>query len=143
MEQVPDHDHVVLLQPTSPLRTAEDIDATIARGHENSAPACVTVTKTDKPPQWMYTLNEDHRLRSVVDSGERVTRRQEAPTTYTLNGAVYVAEAGWLRESESFLSERTLGHVMPKKRSVDVDTEVDLEWCELLIETERPERTEK
>jgi CMP-N-acetylneuraminic acid synthetase len=81
----------------------------------------------------MYTLNEDHRLRSVVDSGERVTRRQEAPTTYTLNGAVYVAEAGWLRESESFLSECTLAHVMPKKRSADVDTGFDWAWSKFLL----------
>jgi N-acylneuraminate cytidylyltransferase len=132
MEQVPDHDYVVLLQPTSPLRTAEDIDATIARCHKTDAPTCVTVTETDKPPQWMYTLNEDHRLRSVVDSGERVTRRQEAQTTYALNGAVYVAYTEWLRDSESFLSERTLGLVMPKERSVDVDTKLDLEWCEHL-----------
>jgi N-acylneuraminate cytidylyltransferase len=75
----------------------------------------------------MYALNEDHWL-----MGERVTRRQEAPTTYVLNGAVYVAETDWLRNTESFLSERTLGHVMPKERSADVDTKLDLAWCKVL-----------
>jgi N-acylneuraminate cytidylyltransferase len=52
MKQVPDHDYVVLLQPTSPLRTAEDVDAT-AQCYESAAPACVMVTETDKPSQWM------------------------------------------------------------------------------------------
>jgi CMP-N-acetylneuraminic acid synthetase len=68
-----------------------------------------------------------------MDSGERVTRRQEAQSTYVLNGAVCIAEAGWRRDSESFLSERTLGHVMPKERSADVDTELDLMWRGLLL----------
>ncbi|WP_205451066.1 cytidylyltransferase domain-containing protein [Salinibacter ruber] len=56
LNQVESHDYVVLLQPTSPLRTADDIDATIARCHQNEGMPCVTVTETDKPPQWMFTL---------------------------------------------------------------------------------------
>jgi N-acylneuraminate cytidylyltransferase len=69
-----------------------------------------------------------------MDPDERVTRRQEARTAYALNGAVYVADTNWLCDTESFLSERTLGHVMPKGRSADVDTELDLEWCKYKVE---------
>jgi N-acylneuraminate cytidylyltransferase len=73
---MPDYDYVVLLQPTSPLRAAKDIDATIERCHQTEAPACVTVTETDKPPQWMYALDDEQRLESVLDPDEAVTRRQ-------------------------------------------------------------------
>jgi N-acylneuraminate cytidylyltransferase len=52
LDQVETYDYVVLLQPTSPLRTADDIDSTIARCHQNGGTACVTVIETDKPPQW-------------------------------------------------------------------------------------------
>jgi N-acylneuraminate cytidylyltransferase len=133
MKQVEDHDYVVLLQPTSPLRTAEDIDATITRCNENAAPACVTVTETDKPPQWMYTLGDEHRLEPVMDRDEAVKRRQEAQTTYVLNGAVYVARSDWLRERESFLADQTVASPMPPERSADVDTALDLAWCEMMI----------
>ena len=135
MDQI-DHDYVVLLQPTSPLRTAEDIDATIERCHQTEAPACVTVTETDEPPQWMYTLSDEQRLEPMMDSDEAVTRRQQAPTTYVLNGAVYAARADWLRETKDFVTDRTRAHVMSRERSADVDTALDLAWCEFL-QTER------
>jgi len=133
MDQMPDHDYVVLLQPTSPLRTAEDIDATIERCHRTDAPACVTVTETEKPPEWMYTMNERERLEPVMKSDEMVTRRQEASTIYVINGAVYVAWTDWLRKTESFLEKEIIAHPMPKARSADVDTEIDLEWCMLRL----------
>jgi N-acylneuraminate cytidylyltransferase len=132
LDQVETHDYVVLLQPTSPLRTADDIDASIARCHETEAPACVTVTETDKPPQWMYTFGEGNKLEPVMDQDERITRRQEAPTIYVPNGAVYVAGAAWLREHETFYTDATIGHPMPPERSVDVDASIDLAWCSFL-----------
>lgn len=132
VDQVPDHDYVVLLQPTSPLRTAADIDATITRCHENHAPVCVTVTDTDKPPQWMYTFGKRDKLKPVLDESEIVTRRQEAPKTYVVNGAVYVARSEWLREHKMFYTDQTIGYPMPPERSADVDTALDLRWCEML-----------
>ncbi len=132
IEQVEPHDYVVLLQPTSPLRTADDIDATIAQCHESEAPACITVTETEKPPEWMYTLTDNHQLAPVMGSDERPIRRQDAPLTYAPNGAVYVANADWLVEKKSFLSGRTRAHVMPAERSADIDSKLDLEWCGFL-----------
>lgn len=132
LARVEPHDYVVLLQPTSPLRTAEDIDATIARCHAEDAQSCVTVTETDKPPQWMYTLLDDYRLRPVLEQDERANRRQDAPKTYVLNGAVFVASPEWLRQHETFHTDETVAHIMPPERSVDIDTKLDLAWCEVL-----------
>ncbi|ABC43898.1 cytidylyltransferase domain-containing protein [Salinibacter ruber] len=132
IEQVESHDYIVLLQPTSPLRTADDIDATMSLCHRNGGTACVTVTETDKPPQWMYILRDNHRLEPVVDQEESITRRQAAPDVYVPNGAVYAAETSWLQKHESFYTEATIGHPMPPERSADVDTALDLAWCELL-----------
>ncbi|WP_263810685.1 cytidylyltransferase domain-containing protein [Salinibacter pepae] len=134
VDQVESYEYIVLLQPTSPLRTADDIDATIACCHRNGGTACVTVTETDKPPQWMYTLGENNRLDPVMDRDEAITRRQEATTTYIPNGAVYVAGTTCLREHETFYTDATIGHPMPLERSVDVDTALDLAWCDVLLE---------
>ena len=78
------------------LRIDKDIDACIGKMNEAQAPAYVSVTKTEKTPQWMYTLQDDDRLARVLPEEERVTRRQDAASTYVLNGAVYVADTEWL-----------------------------------------------
>lgn len=126
LDQAEPYDYVVLLQPTSPLRTADDIDATIARCYETDVPACVTVDETDRPPQWMYMLGEGNRLVPVMDRDEEITQRQDAPPTYVLNGAVYVARSAWLRETESFLSGQTRANEMPAVRAADADDELGL-----------------
>lgn len=134
VEMLPHYDHVILLQPTSPLRTTEDIDACLELFEKRGAKACVSVVETDKPPFWMYQLEPDNKMKPVLENGERYHRRQDAPPVYVLNGAVYVAHAQWLRESKSFLTEETLAFVMPKERSLDVDTEADLLLAEYYLE---------
>ena len=132
--QLPEYDYVVLLQPTSPFRIAEDIDACIEKMHKEKAPACVSVTKTDKPPEWMYTLQSRDRLAPVLPKKDRVTRRQEAKPTYVLNGAVYVADTSWLYEHKSFLRKETMAYVMPSERAVDIDGEMDMQLVKAVRE---------
>lgn len=119
------YDFVVLLQPTSPLRTAGDIDRCIEVCVERGALACVSVTPADKPPQWMYVLDQAFRLQPIVPQEQFISRRQDAPDIYVLNGAVYVAQTEWLKASRSFLTETTAAYVMPKERSLDIDSELD------------------
>ncbi len=137
IEQLETHDYVVLLQPTSPLRTAEHIDATIAKCHEEDAPACVTVVETAKPPQWMYTLRDDCRLQPVLEHDEEITRRQDAPDTYVCNGAVYVSNTQWLLKKKTFKTRRTLAHPMSKQSSVDIDNKLDLDFAKTIINTNK------
>lgn len=134
MNQMPAHDYTVLLQPTSPLRTASDIDAAIKACHETDAPACVTVNKTDKPPQWMYMLDENHHLTPVHESSEVIARRQDAQSVCVLNGAAYAGRTEWLKRHETFLTDKTVAHEMPNYRSVDIDDEIDFLYAEILFE---------
>jgi N-acylneuraminate cytidylyltransferase len=69
-----------------------------------------------------------------LNSDGHVARRQEALSTYVLNEAVYVVNTNCLRETEPFLSEQTLAHMMLEERSADVNTALDLEWCSFLAE---------
>lgn len=121
---------VVLLQPTSPLRTVDDIDGCIAQLLETGSRACVSVVEPDKSPYWMYRVTGGGRLEALFDV--EFDRRQDLPSIYALNGAVYVAECGWLKETKSFMSVETSGYVMPKERSLDIDTELDLKLCNFL-----------
>lgn len=132
MEMLPGYDYIVLLQPTSPLRTVEDIDQCIELCVSYSAQSCVSVTEPDKSPYWMYTIQKDGILEPLL-STPFVTRRQDLPHVYSLNGAVYAAESQWLAQNKTFLTEGTLAYVMPKERSLDIDTELDLKICDFLL----------
>jgi CMP-N,N'-diacetyllegionaminic acid synthase len=129
------YDYIVLLQPTSPLRTGGDIDGCIAHCHDNQAPACVSVTEPDKSPWWMYTVDGAGRMHPLLGR-ERFDRRQDLPQVYALNGAVYAAQCRWLKDTRTFVTAETVAYVMPRERSVDIDTELDLKICELLLQAQ-------
>ena len=131
------YDLMVLLQPTSPLRTAEDIDGTVRLCVEAGAPSCVSVCPPDKPPQWTYAMDARGALRAVVPAQEGEARRQDLPSAYAINGAVYAARVPWLLEHESFVGPGTLGYVMPKARSIDIDDELDLVIAEAVEDWQR------
>ncbi len=120
------YDLVVLLQPTSPLRTAEDVEAAVELCVRRGAPACVSVCAADKPPFWMHGLDERHRLRPILPEYQGAARRQDLPPAFAVNGAVYVARTDWIRAQESFVTPETIGFVMPRQRSIDIDDEIDL-----------------
>jgi N-acylneuraminate cytidylyltransferase len=127
------YDYVVLLQPTSPLRTGADISAALKICVEDSAPACVSVSAPSHAPWWMFSLDNTHRLQPLFPQDALPARRQDMPEVYALNGAVYVAEVGWLRENKSFLTSTTAAYVMPPDRSLDIDTELDFKFAEALF----------
>lgn len=125
LDQFPGCESVMLLQPTSPLRTAADIDAAFAVMQERQAPACVSVCPVEESPYWMYRLEKQSRLHSILDVPEGVARRQDLPPIFALNGAIYIASTQWLRGNGGFVSNETVGYVMPRERSIDIDTPDD------------------
>ena len=138
LEQLPGYQWVVLLQPTSPLRLASDIDACLERCAAAGAPSCVSVAPADKHPDWMFTLGEEDRLKCFVDGRTEINTRQELPPVFVLNGAVYVARLDWLLASGKFVGAGTIGYVMPEERSVDIDSEADLVVAEHFLQKRKP-----
>lgn len=133
LDQLAGFEWVVLLQPTSPLRLAADIDAAIEQCLKTNAPACVSVCEAPASPWWMFEVGAECRMRSFLPAEQRPVRRQDLPDLYALNGAVYVAKTEWLRMSLSFLTEETVAYVMPPARSVDIDTLFDFQLAECLL----------
>ncbi len=132
IDQLPLFDSVLLLQPTSPLRTTNDIDACIRLAMDKISPSVVSVSAADTHPYWTYRLTEDQTLRRFIDT-EPIARRQDLPPAYTLNGALYFAEVNWLRHCGSLVGIETIGYLMPRERSVDLDTPLDWKFAELLL----------
>jgi len=125
-------DFVMLLQPTSPLRTAEDIEAAVVLQREKQAEAVVSVCKTAHPPQWLKRFGPNGEL-LPWESGVEPSRRQEAAPAYQQNGAIYLVKTVTLSRERTFLPERTFGYVMPPERSVDIDSPWDFYSAELIL----------
>jgi len=125
-------DVVVALQPTSPCRIVEDIDGAIEKFLGADCDTVVGVCEVEHPPHWMYTLEGD-RMKPVIPGGEKVLRRQDAPQVYRLNGAVYVIKRDVIMKESRVLGNDTRAYVMPPERSIDIDTELDFKFSDVLM----------
>ena len=131
ISQLPGYDWLLL--PTSPLRSAEDIDGIWQFCQKQGAPSVVSICEVGKHPYWMYKRNAAKRLEPFIKGIPNVTHRQDLPTAYALNGALYLARTDWFLEHQNFIGPETLGYIMPPERSADLDTEEDLHWVEYLM----------
>ena len=125
-------DEVMLLQVTSPLRTPEDIERSVALLHARDANAVLSVTETEHSPLWCNTLPEDGRMDNFIDERYEGTPRQLLPRFYRLNGAIYLLRRGELDEARMFRN-RCYAYVMPQERSIDIDTAWDLKLAEFYM----------
>lgn len=133
LEQLPEVSDVLLLQPTSPLRLVGDLDAIIALRQEAGRESAVSVTPSGKHPAWMFALSQQQQLEPLLPYVEAACR-QQLPPAYALNGALYLASREFLEREHSFLTAGTLGYVMPLERSVDIDSPLDWQWGEFLMQ---------
>lgn len=131
-------DLVCLLQPTSPLRTAGDVRATVdallaAEGPADSAVSLVEVG--DAHPRWLRKIERGYAVPYFEEPGPEPTRRQDLagdPVPYRRNGAVYVARREVLVSQRRVFGDRCVAYVMPPERSIDIDTEYDLVCAQAL-----------
>jgi len=131
---------VLWLQPTSPLRTTDDVEAAVALQSERQAPAVVSVCATTHPPQWLKRLGSGGEL-LPWHAGEEPERRQDATPTYQLNGAIYLIQTSVLLQQRTFVPAGAVAYIMPPERSLDIDTPWDFHLAELILKEKHAART--
>jgi CMP-N,N'-diacetyllegionaminic acid synthase len=119
------YDVVVLLQPTSPLRSSADIQNGISLISDH-IDAVVGVSVCEHHPFWTNTLPENNMMGSFLRDEVKDKQRQQLPVYYQINGALYIGKVDYIRENKVFPGEKTKAYIMPAERSVDIDTEKDL-----------------
>lgn len=144
LERLPGYDVVLLLQPTSPLRSGADIDGVLELMEHSAAPACVSVRPAEEHPYWTFRRGGQAQLEHYAPPpANQSARRQDLPEAWCLNGAVYAAHVDWFLRHRSFLSANTAGYPMPAERSLDIDTAADVARMIATLQTMniRPEPT--
>lgn len=135
IENTKQHDYVILLQPTSPLRDSNHIDDAIELLDGKEADAVVSVTEMEHSPDWSNTLPPDGSLVGFLKEEVLNKRSQDLETQYRLNGAIYISETNKLLKDKSFfLKDRVFSYKMDNKSSVDIDEEIDFKLAEFLCE---------
>lgn len=126
-------DYVILLQPTSPLRTVKDIDNSIRKMIDLNADSVVSVTEVgDKHPARMKIIVNE-RIVDIFDKSLDFAPRQELPKIYIRNGAVYGAKREVIFKNNSLRGDDCVAYIMPEERSINIDTEIDFLLAELLM----------
>jgi CMP-N-acetylneuraminic acid synthetase len=121
-------DAVMILQPTSPLRRAQDIRESIALLETSGADSVVSVSEVPAHYNPMRTLRVDeHGMATLFVTGEpvrrRINRRQDMPAAWTMNGAIYLFRTSVLRAAEPGLyGNRTAAYIMPSQFGISIDT---------------------
>jgi len=126
-------DLVVLLQPTSPLRTHYQIDQAIEVLLEKNAKSIVSVCKSDHSPIWSNLLPEDLSMKGFMLDKYAAQRSQDLEVFYRLNGAIYIVNIIDFVREKKFLTDESFAFLMNQQDSIDIDTEYDFICAEALM----------
>lgn len=126
-------DTVALLQPTSPLRTSNDIIEGYNVIEVKEANFVVGVCEMDHSPLWANTLPEDLSMENFIRPEVVKMPRQSIPTYYRINGALYIVKVDYLMRTPDIYGDRSFASVMKKENSIDIDDQMDFTIAEVLI----------
>jgi CMP-N,N'-diacetyllegionaminic acid synthase len=133
LRRVPGFDIVVLLQPTSPLRTRDHVEAGLVRLCESGADSCLSLAPARDHPWLTYRIDANHSPVSFC-APDVVPRRQDMPEAWVLNGAFYASRVEGLEQRRSFMTGRVTALEMTPDESVDIDGPGDFQEAERLMQ---------
>lgn len=127
------YDTVILLQPTSPLRTSRDIINAYSLMEEKHANAIVSVCEVDHSPLWCNTIPKDGSLENFISKDIVSTPRQQLDPYYRINGALYLVKTKYLFQTKSIYDEKCFALKMDKHHSIDIDDQLDFMVAESIL----------
>lgn len=134
-------DYVMILQPTSPLRTSEDINKAIEIADEKKPESLVSLVQlTDLPLDKLKNFENGLVQPAIAEEKEGV-RRQDRKMLYRRNGAIYLTRRDILLEKKRVFGDEIMGFLMPEERSVDINSELDLAFAEFLMKKHGSEQS--
>lgn len=134
------YDLVVLLQPTTPLRTVQDIDNAIEKFCQKNYTSLITVAPMPHPIQYVRKIDDKGFLQKYVDYDNKKSRRQDFEKLYILNGAIYIMTVENYKIYKSFDIKDTGYYLMSSENSADIDNPIDFDIAEAIIKSRKSPR---
>lgn len=127
-------DTVMLLQPTSPLRTAEDIVNAYNMLKQKNARSIVGMCEVEHSPLWSNNLPSNRSLECFIRPEiAEISCRQKLPIFYRINGAIYLHKLNYDNLKFDLYSSDGFAYIMPQQKSIDIDTELDFIMAESIM----------
>ncbi len=127
-------DYIVLLEPTSPLRTSKDIDRAIEILMNSGCESIVGICKTESQnPAFLVTKDEQNLIHGYLNRNIKVIRRQEIEDIFFLEGTIYVSEVKAYMEKKTFYHQSTIGYEVEKFKSLEIDDIDDFVMVEAIM----------
>jgi CMP-N,N'-diacetyllegionaminic acid synthase len=127
------YEYLLLLQPTSPFRTHKHIDEAYNKLITKNADAIISIKKATEHFHWSKELNSDLNMSDFEVTNQR---KQDLPSSYNLNGAIYLVKISELiKQNTLFLRKNSYGFLMSDIDSIDVDTLIDYQFCQFLYKS--------
>lgn len=126
-------DYIILLQPTSPFRPAYIIDEMCKWIIYHNYSSGISVSECRHPPLWSNTLPKNKSMKDFFSPETLNKRSQELPKYYQVNGVLYIAKLSSLLHYKSFYSSETFAYNIDQKFAIDIDTNLDFEYAEFII----------
>ena len=126
-----EYDALLLLQPTQPLRSEEDIDGAIEKYFSCGEKSLVSISEVEDHPLLIRQIDEMGKLTKILNVSS-TCRRQDMPKFYRVNGCIYINKISDINQSTSF-NDNEVPYIMSQKRSVDIDEPIDLELAEYYL----------
>ncbi len=132
-------DFIVLLEPTSPLRSKEDIDAALRNLIEHrEAKSIVGICRTEgQNPAFLALKTALDLLVPYKDSMFNIIRRQDVSDVYFFEGSIYISDSAFLLTSQTFYHDKTLGYEVPKWKALEIDDTDDFIMVEAIMISRR------
>ena len=131
------YDYLVLLEPTSPLRTSQDIDNALYLLDENNgiADSIVGVSKVESQhPAFDFKINPIGLIEPLMgDRTFKAVRRQDLDDIYFLEGTIYISKIDALINNKGFYHAKTMPYVVPRWKSIEIDERLDVIIAEAII----------
>lgn len=124
----------ILLQPTSPLRDAQDIDTAFLKLKNSGACSLISVYEIDNKILKAFRERSDGFIESVSDPAFPFMRRQALPRVLMSNGAIYIFETEAFLDQKCFFLESCVAFPMSLAKSVDIDSREDLDRVERMLQ---------
>lgn len=136
IENIKHYDYIVLLQPTSPLRTEWHIDKAIEFLINKEADAIVSVCEMDHSPLWSSTLDDTLSMTEFLSKSVKNKRSQDLDSYYRINGAIYICDTKKLLKEKGFFIENGIyAFKMDRETSIDIDNEIDFQLADLILKS--------
>jgi CMP-N,N'-diacetyllegionaminic acid synthase len=127
-------DAVMLLQPTTPFRSVDDINGSIKRLQQDDIDSVISVANVGgHHPSRMKIISNGELVDADFYSGLDGVPRQELPPVFILNGAIYLSKIHLIR-NKKFKGEKCFAWIMPAEKSVNIDTTLDLKLARCIAE---------